>query len=114
MPYALPETLLPTTVVRELKKTSMPARSVSESVSGLPITWFFATVVLTLLKAMIPPATLPMARYGTVSHNCSVTSAGDDDHERVLVLEAPDREARNAHIPHARPGELEGFEVHVA
>src|SRR5215211_3771524 len=52
--------------------------------------------------------------YGTVSHNCSVTSAGDDDHERVLVLEAPDREARNAHIPHARPGELEGFEVHVA
>src|SRR5215210_2240773 len=50
----------------------------------------------------------------TVSHNSSVASGVNVDHERVLVLEAPEREARNAHIPHARPGELAGFEVHVA
>src|SRR5215217_3658585 len=37
----------------------------SASVSGLPITWFFATVVLTLPLATIPPATLPMRRFPT-------------------------------------------------
>src|SRR5215204_6223505 len=56
MPHAAPEMLLPTTVVRELAATLMPGASRS----GLPITWFFATVVLTLLKARIAPATLPM------------------------------------------------------
>src|SRR5829696_3203293 len=50
---------------RELASTLMPAASVSGSVSGLPITWFFATVVLTLLKARIAPATLPMRRFPT-------------------------------------------------
>src|SRR5215218_3602142 len=56
---------------RELKKTLMP----SVSVSGLPITWFFATVVLTLLKARIPPATLPMVRFPTtVALRAPVTS----------------------------------------
>ena len=43
----------------------------------------------------------------TVSHNSSVASGVKVDHcERVLVLEAPDREATNAHISHARPGDL--------
>src|SRR5215217_597374 len=51
--------------------------------------------------------------YETVSYNSSVASAENVDHER-RPLEAPDREARNAHIAHARPFELRGFEVHVA
>src|SRR5215216_2479977 len=55
MPHAPPEMLLPTTVVRELLMTQMPAASFSGSVSGLPITWFFARVVLPLLKAKIAP-----------------------------------------------------------
>jgi hypothetical protein len=50
----------------------------------------------------------------TVSHNSNVASGVKVDHGSVLVLEAPDREARNAHIPHARPGELAGFGVKVA
>src|SRR5215216_2273555 len=37
----------------------------SVSVSGLPMTWFFATVVSTLLPTPIPPATFPMARFPT-------------------------------------------------
>src|ERR671914_538635 len=49
----------------------------------------------------------------TVSNNSSVASGVNVDHGRVLVLEAPDREAGNAHIAHTRPGELAGF-VHVA
>src|SRR5215217_7917370 len=54
--------------------------------------------------------------YETVSYNSSVASAGNVDHGRSLPcnLEAPDREARNAHTAHARPFELLGFEVHVA
>src|SRR5215207_10457078 len=57
--------------------------------------------------------------YGTVSYNSSVASAGNVDHVCRLVslplyLEAPDREARNAHISHALPFELVGFEVLVA
>src|SRR5215204_3093518 len=51
--------------------------------------------------------------YETVSYNSSVASAENVDHER-RPLEAPDREARNAHTAHARPFELRGFEVHVA
>src|SRR5215218_7682050 len=54
-------TSLLTTLVRELSWTTMP----SALVSGLPITWFFATVVLMLTTASIPPATLPMARFPT-------------------------------------------------
>src|SRR5215213_8779870 len=49
----------------------------------------------------------------TVSHNSSVASSGNVDHERVLVLEAPEREAGNAHISHALV-DLAGFEVEVA
>src|SRR5215211_35843 len=58
--------------------------------------------------------------YETVSYNSSVASAVNVDHERRWLaplpsnLEAPDREAGNAHIAHARPFELLGFEVHVA
>src|SRR5215204_1928881 len=57
--------------------------------------------------------------YGTVSYNSSVASAGNVDHERRVVplpcnLEAPDREARNAHIANALPFELVGFEIRVA
>src|SRR5215203_3127090 len=51
--------------------------------------------------------------YETVSYNSSVASAENVDHER-RPLEAPDREARNAHTAHALPFELCGFEVHVA
>ena len=51
--------------------------------------------------------------YDTVSHNSSVASGENVDHERVLVLEAPEREARNAHIAHALV-DLAGFEVEVA
>src|SRR5215203_5369910 len=44
--------------------------------------------------------------YETVSYNSSVASAANGDHERPLPcnLEAPDREPRNAHTAHARPG----------
>src|SRR5215207_2765589 len=57
--------------------------------------------------------------YDTISDNSSVTSVGNVDPYQVLVplprdLEAPDREAGNAHIAHARPGGLAGFEVEVA
>ena len=53
--------------------------------------------------------------YGTVSHNSSVASTENVDHEQSppFILEAPDREARNAHVAHALP-ELAGFDVHVA
>src|ERR671910_787683 len=52
-----------TILVRELNSTTMP----SSSGSGLPlrITWFFATVVLTLQAAPIPRVTLPMTRFPT-------------------------------------------------
>src|SRR5918993_1889907 len=55
----------------------------------------------------------------TVSHNSSVASGVNVDHERRVVplpfnLEAPDREPRNAHIAHALPGELAGLEIEVA
>src|SRR5215211_8285975 len=57
--------------------------------------------------------------YETVSYNSSVASTDNVDHacrEALLrlLLEAPDREARNAHTAHALPFELAGFEVHVA
>src|SRR5215217_4930080 len=57
--------------------------------------------------------------YGTVSHNSSVASGVNVDHERIFAplpftLEAPDREARYAHVANARPGELAGFDIHVA
>src|SRR5215217_3066736 len=61
MPSGVLLTSLFTTLVRELSWTTMP----SALVSGLPITWFFATVVLMLTTASIPPATLPMARFPT-------------------------------------------------
>src|SRR5215213_2962518 len=56
---------------------------------------------------------------GVVSHNSSVASGVNVDHERGVAplprrLEAPDREPRNAHIANALPGELAGFDVHVA
>src|SRR5215213_3578662 len=56
---------------------------------------------------------------GAVSHNSSVASGVNVDHERLVAplpftLEAPDREARNAHIANARPGELAVFDIHVA
>src|SRR5215211_2007386 len=54
-------TFFTTVVLRARLPTMMP----SLSVLGLPITWFFATVVLTLLPATIPPATFPMARFPT-------------------------------------------------
>src|SRR5215216_327788 len=62
---AAPEMLLPTNVVRELVTTPMPGASFSGSVSGLPVTWFFAIVVLTLALATIAPTTLPMRRFPT-------------------------------------------------
>jgi hypothetical protein len=56
---------------------------------------------------------------GVVSHNSSVASGDNVDYERRVVLlafnlEAPDREARNAHIAHALPGELAGVDIEVA
>src|SRR5829696_4429122 len=51
--------------------------------------------------------------FDTVSHNSSVASGVNVDHERFIVLEAPEREARNAHIPHALV-DLAGFGVEVA
>src|SRR5687768_494134 len=55
----------------------------------------------------------------TVSLNSSVASAVNVDHDRIVAplpfnLEAPDREARNAHIAHALPFELVGFDILVA
>src|SRR5215208_6433916 len=54
--------------------------------------------------------------YGTVSHNSSVASGVNVDHVHPLLcnLEAPDREARYAHIAHTRPGELAGVDIEVA
>src|SRR5829696_7277946 len=54
--------------------------------------------------------------YDTVSHNSSVASSDNVDHACPVPfnLEAPDREARNAHIAHALSGELAVFETHVA
>src|SRR5919112_1614133 len=51
----------PATVVRELASTLMP----SASVLGLPITWLFAIVVLTLRPKATPLATLPVIRFPT-------------------------------------------------
>src|SRR5215216_3775101 len=57
--------------------------------------------------------------YETVSPNSSVASGVNVDHvhrvaPRPFNLEAPESEARNAHIAHARPGELAVFDIHVA
>src|SRR5215208_2606177 len=60
IPNSLLLTTLFTILVRELMSTKIPW-----SVSGLPITWFFARVVLTLPTAMIPLATLPLTRFPT-------------------------------------------------
>ena len=60
IPNSLLLTTLFTILVRELESTRMPW-----SVSGLPITWFFAIVVLTLLPKTIPLATLPVIRFPT-------------------------------------------------
>src|SRR5215211_3399706 len=49
----------------------------------------------------------------TVSLNGSVASGGDEDHERVLVIEAPDREAAYAHVFHVVE-DLAGLRVLVA
>src|SRR5919112_4031714 len=61
---SIPKTLLLTTLftilVRELNSTTMPW-----SFSSLPITWFFATVVLTLRAAPIALATLLVTRFPT-------------------------------------------------
>src|SRR5215212_3949225 len=53
--------------------------------------------------------------YGTVSHNSSVAGTEKLDREQSLlfVLEAPEREASNAHALHALV-DLEGIEVYVA
>src|SRR5215211_5774370 len=52
--------------------------------------------------------------YRTVSRNGGVASAGKVDREcQLSFLEAPDREATNAHVLHALC-DLEGIEVHVA
>src|ERR671920_697201 len=72
---AMPKTLfflttLFTILVRELESTTMPS-----AVSGLPITWLFAIVVLTLPLATIPLATLPVIRFPTtVALRAPVTS----------------------------------------
>src|SRR5215204_4048363 len=57
--------------------------------------------------------------YDMVSHNSSVASGVNVDHERLVAplpfnLEAPDREPRYAHIANARPGELAGVDIEVA
>ena len=55
--------------------------------------------------------------YDAVSRNGSVAGVVKVEHERVPVwprrLEAPDREAGDAHVLHARPGALAGIGVHV-
>src|SRR5215208_1275625 len=53
--------------------------------------------------------------YGTVSHNSSVAGTEKVDREQSLlfILEAPEREASNAHTLHAL-FDLEGIEVYVA
>ena len=48
--------------------------------------------------AKADPASDIACACDTVSHNSSVASGVNIDHERVLFIEAPDREARNAHI----------------
>ena len=81
-------------------------------VFGPPITWFFAIVVLMLLLKAIPLAKLPVIRFPTTvvlrAPRTSIRGPLPFNHE------APDREAGNAHIAHARPGELAGIDVHVA
>src|SRR5829696_8331401 len=57
--------------------------------------------------------------HDMVTFNSSVAGAENVDHDCPLALvrllfEASDREARNAHVSHALPFELAGFEVHVA
>src|SRR5215211_6668057 len=57
--------------------------------------------------------------HDMVTFNSSVSGAENINHDRPealvrLLFEASDREARNAHVSHARAGELAGFEVHVA
>src|SRR5918992_608250 len=56
--------------------------------------------------------------HDMVTFNSSVAGAENVDHDCPLALvrllfEASDREARNAHVSHALPFELAGFEVHV-
>src|SRR5215211_2909352 len=57
--------------------------------------------------------------HDMVTFNSNVAGAEDVYHVLpetllLLLLESPDREARNAHVSHARAGELAGFDVHVA
>src|SRR5829696_1036767 len=57
--------------------------------------------------------------HDMVTFNSSVAGGENVDHDSPLALvrllfEASDREARNAHVSHALPFELAGFEVHVA
>src|SRR5215207_2956130 len=57
--------------------------------------------------------------HDMVTFNSSVAGAENVDHDCPLALvrllfEASDREARNAHVSHALPFELAGFDVHVA
>ena len=73
-PYKIALTIIPRDRSARMASTTMPAASVS----GLPITWLFAIVVLTL--ASDDPAS--DIACDTVSHNSSVASAGNVDHER--------------------------------
>src|SRR5215218_6591001 len=54
--------------------------------------------------------------YETVSHDGSVAGAGNVDSEGdvLRLLEAPEREAGNANVLHARSGELAVLEVHAS
>src|SRR5215211_2321594 len=57
--------------------------------------------------------------HDMVTFNSSVAGAENVDHDCPLALvrllfEASDRETRNAHIAHALPFELAGFDIHVA
>src|SRR5215203_4079104 len=70
IPNSLLLTTLFTILVRELLPTRMPW-----SVSGLPITWLFAIVLLTLRSKAIPLATLPVIRFPTtVALRAAITS----------------------------------------
>src|SRR5918993_3741435 len=97
MPHGPPEMRLPTTLasllarpgprmampvlperLTSLERILVPGESTTNTprkVSGLPITWLFATVVLTLPAVTIPLATLPVARFPTtVELRAPVTS----------------------------------------
>ena len=100
-----PEDIVSDNIVHDLGARTAPTTDAFGSVSGLPITWLFAIVVLTLMATTIPPATLPMIRFPTTvalrAPKTSITYACPPP--LPCNLEAPDREAGNAHIAHALP-----------